>query len=227
MKYFIIILLLFTGCSSTQMINYHLKRSKWHLLRAESLGANLDSIKTTVKQTGNVGSLKDSATTTAKVDTTGAIDACAELLSSVTGENNHLRSSLDSLIDANNKLVPPGGYSFLENSRKFLRPIKAIQKAVCPDDSVTKHLDIPITVGGHNYKIPVTVHAYSTFGKAGYSVDVAKTDFDYVKQEVTVKAEPGKVPGFFAAAGRDLLWFVAGAAAMFVVLLLTGRLKIL
>lgn len=216
MKYAILIsLLLFTGCSSTQMINYHLKRSKWHLLRAESLGANLDSVKTTIKQTGNVGPLKDSATTTAKVDTTGAIDACAELLSTMANITSNQKKVIDSLT------------KIRENSRKFLRPIKAVQKAVCPDDSVTKHLDIPITVGGHNYKIPVIVHAYSKGGKAGYSVDVAKTDFDYVKQEVTVKAEPGKVPGFFAAAGKDIIFLLIGAAAMFVVLLLTGRLKIL
>lgn len=222
MKHILLIsLLLLTGCSSTQMINYHLKRSKWHLLRAESLGANLDSIKTTVKQTGNVGSLKDSATTTAKVDTTGAIDACAELLSTMANITSNQKKLIDSL--TKNQLA---SISMLTHANPK-KPIKSLQKAVCPDDSVTKHLDIPVTVGGHNYKIPVTVHAYSKDGKAGYSVDVAKTDFDYVKQEVMVKAEPGKVPGFFEAAGRDIIFLLIGAAAMFVVLLLTGRLKIL
>jgi len=67
---------------------------------------------------------------------------------------------------------------------------KALQKAVCPNDSIDQHFNIDVTMGGHKYEIPVSLKAWSIGGKAGYNFNVEKTNFEYVKTEIQVEAKP-------------------------------------
>lgn len=163
----------------------------------------MDSVKTWVKATGGVKLVHESDSTTAKVDDNGAVDACADLLSSIAGENNKLQRSLDSL-----KNIP--------HPKPSLKPIRATQKAVCPNASVHKDGTIDITVGKQKVKIPFTLDAWSIAGKAGYNLQLPKTEFEYTIQNVQVTAAPGNIPKWWQSLANNLLWIAVGALGMFI-----------
>jgi len=69
---------------------------------------------------------------------------------------------------------------------------KAIQKAVCPNDSIDKVINIPFTMGVHKYQIPVHLKAWSISGKAGYDFKVLKDKFEYTKTEIKTEIKPAE-----------------------------------
>ena len=209
----IIILSLFIIClgCKTERINRQLRLSKKHMDRAIFLGGNIDSIKTTVKATGEVGEVKESETTTAKLDTAGTVNACAELLSSLANVTSNQRRVIDSL-----KNLP---------KPKVSKPFKDIQKAVCPDDSIHLNHIIPITVGGMKYEIPLIINAYSKGGKAGFSLEVKKSNFEYTVKTVQVNATPGNIPSWWQKLGTSVLLFIAGVIVGAVGIFITGLFK--
>jgi len=171
---FVVALFMLTSCVDAR-IQRHLRRANIHLLKAKALGAHLDSLKTVIHDTITVTSINDNDSTIAKVDTTQAVNACAELLSTMANITSNQKKVIDSLVRVKTK-----------------NPIKYAQKAFCPDDSIDKVIDVPFTVGAHKYKIPVHLRAWSIAGKAGYDFKVFQNKFEYEKETITTEVKPNE-----------------------------------
>jgi len=201
MKHFLILaLLLSTGCQ-TERINRQLRLSKKHLARAIELGAHMDSVKTDIKATGNIGAVQNSDSTTAKVNPDKTVDACADLLSNLAGITTNQKRVIDSLLT-------------IPKPKPSAKPFKDLQAAVCPNDSVHNKGTIDIVVGKQTIKIPYTLDAWSIKGKAGYYFELPKTEFEYIKETVQINATPVNEPTVFGkilrGAGLLLIGIVIG-----------------
>ena len=183
MRYLLIItLLLSLGCK-TERINRQLRLSKKHLDRAIFLGAHMDSVMTEVKATGETGAMKDSASIILTIDTAKVWN---DIIKSPLITTDWLVIHPPVTGTATNPIEP--------QKKQF---IKALQKDLCPNDSITKQIKIPFTVSGHKYEITGSLYAYSKGGKAGYKLNIGKTDFEYTVKNISAVATPGNEPTVF------------------------------
>jgi len=200
---FIVALFMLSGCTNFR-INRHLQRSKLHLLKAQALGWKPDSVKTKVQGTVNIGNVIDMDSTVAKIDTTSAVDACAELLSTMANISASQKRLIDSLISLEkfnltqsdidlgpNLLGDKNTWTYSYMYKDRAAAIKALQKELCPNDSVNTPIAIPFTIDGEKHQINGILKAWSKAGKAGYNFRITgNQNFKYAKTEISAEYKP-------------------------------------
>jgi hypothetical protein len=168
--------------------------SKLHLLKAEALGAKLDSIKTQVKENLTVSGIHDEESKERDVNVNVLDSLCMEL-----------RRQLDSIkrpraaITLTSQSTNPDFYLGIDTTPKYTysaKTIKEIQNMVCPDvkKDTTYHQDIEIQ--GKHFDNPIHIIASSIGGHASLKVDAKPLVIPFIKEENQVNAEPADMPTF-------------------------------
>lgn len=172
---------MFYGCGSV----YYLHRAQANLDHAKRLGVNIDSFKTVIHDTIKIKEFTQSEQASAKIDTAALYKWCRELVAINPGSLANVKIG--------NTVIVRGQEGVIKSGLIPIGPyIRGAQKAICPNDSVSKDFDIDITVGEHKYKIPIHLEAWSSGGKAGYYFETPASKFEYEKEEIKTGISPGK-----------------------------------
>lgn len=186
----LITLLLSLGCSSTQRQNRQLRLSKLHLLKAQALGAKLDSVKTQVKENLTVSGIHDEESKDRDVN----VNALDSLCSRLGHVNDSLRLLLNGKGTADTSFIfHPRGDIILGGSGVLGKIKKDFQKTVCPDVKKDTVYEQDIIVDGKHFKNKIHIIASSIGGHASLKVDAKPLVIPFVKEDVKVIAMPANI----------------------------------
>ena len=207
MRYLLIALLLFTGCTNTQRINRQLRLSKLHLLKAQSLGAVMDSTKTVKHDSAEVSGIHDDKEKDADVNVPALDSLCMELRRQVEAYAAKERES--------------GGA--VKGTQTVI--ITRFQKAVCPNVTKDTTYEQDIIIQGKHFKNKIHVKASSHGGKASLKVDAPALVIPFVSETVKVEAKPSNEPGWFQKIGSNIMLFIAGVVVGAIAVFVIGLIK--
>jgi hypothetical protein len=193
MRNFLIILAIAcAGCRSAQK---HAELAKWHLDQAIAKGAEVKSIQKIVRDTMWIERIQDRLVYVPVVDTSRLGTLCAELLA------------------ARHPSVPPSPGTPGKRPRPPGETVKDIQNTVCPEIRKDTTYNVPLTVDGKGYDLPVHIRMASIDGRFSYDLETGEVEVAYVKSETTLEVK-GKRPtwwDFIIFAGFcAFMGFIAG-----------------
>lgn len=93
---------------------------------------------------------------------------------------------------------------------------KSLQKVVCPDVLKDTTYTLFAKVQGKKYPLRIHIIASSIQGTASLQIDSKDLDIPFTKESVQVNTAPANLPRWYEKLGNNILWFIAGALAMFI-----------